>query len=189
MHAIYHTSAVIIKSQPYREADKLYWVFTEDFGLVHAVATGVRKADAKLKGQLVDYAFVDVDLVKGRDVWRLVSATIVETPLATMPSALARPYVRLLSTIERFLVDEGAHPEVFGEVRTAARAARDGVDPKAFDVLSIWRVLVALGYIAVAPDEAPLANYVFPEALSVLSEAMIKRLVRVVNHTITQTHL
>ena len=56
MHPIYHTKAVILRSQPVGEANKRYWLFTEELGLVVAVATGVRKHASKLAGQLAEDA-------------------------------------------------------------------------------------------------------------------------------------
>lgn len=191
MHTVHHTKAVILKSQPSRESDKMFWLFTQEFGLVVAVATGVRKASAKLKGQLVDYAFIDVDLVRGRDVWRLVSATLEFNPLANDPTQpLARPYVRTLATLERFLVDEGVHEELYSHIRECALCLNtEDIDPKAFDTLAIWRSLVHLGYIAIEESEAKLFTLPFRTALTLINEPIMKRFIVLVNSTIKETHL
>lgn len=184
MHTIHHTQAVILRSEPRGEYDKTYWLFTKDFGLVRAVATGVRKSGAKLRGQLVDYAFVDVDLVKGREVWRLVSATLLFNPIVSSTRPLARPYVRTLGTLSRFLIDEGEHTALFAHVQEVAHAVyEETVEPKVFDALAIWRTLVHLGYI----DGDITAS--FADAARVLDEAEIKTLVTSVNETIKETHL
>lgn len=184
MHTIHHTRAVILRSEPRGEYDKTFWLFTEDFGLVRAVATGVRKSSAKLRGQLVDYAFADVDLVKGREVWRLVSATLLFNPISSTTSPLARPYVRTLATLSRFLIDEGEHAGLFAHIEEVANVVtEDGVDPKAYDALAIWRTLVHLGYI----DGDIGAS--FTDAVRVLDEASIKMLISSVNETIKETHL
>ncbi len=188
MHAIHHTKAVILKSQPTREADRLYWLFTEDFGLVVAVATGIRKPGAKLASQLVDYALVDVDLVRGRDVWRLVSATILLDPLRGKYDApLARPYVRTLAALERFLIDEGEHPELFAHVEEVARAVEHDIDPTIFDTLAIWRIFVHLGYIAGADETLFTSPFVSMSTSLIPSDT--KQLIISVNQTIKETHL
>ncbi len=191
MHTIHHTKAVIIKSQPSGESNKLFWLFTQEIGLVVAVATGIRKSGAKLKGQLVDYAFIDVDLVKGKDVWRLVSATLEFNPLADDPTqSLARPYVRTLATLERFLIDEGVHEELFAHIRECALCLNtEGVDAKIFDTLAIWRTLVHLGYIAVEEDEVLLFTASFQQTLASVDEPTIKKFIILVNESIKQTHL
>lgn len=188
MHTIHHTKAVILKSQPSREADKLFWLFTEDFGLVRAVATGIRKPAAKLGSQLIDYTFIDADLVRGKDVWRLVSATTTLDPLGgKFDTPLARPYVRSLSAIERFLIDEGEHPELFGHIHDIAHALAHPISPKTFDTLAIWRTLVHLGYIPGA-DEALFVSPFVDTSLG-LPESDAKRLIISVNNAIKETHL
>jgi recombinational DNA repair protein (RecF pathway) len=190
MHTIYHTKAVIIKSLPSGESNKLFWLFTQELGLIVAVATGVRKGTAKLKGQLVDYAFIDVDLVKGKDVWRLVSATLQFNPLADDPAQpLARPYVRTLATLERFLVDEGVHAELYAHIEECARILTTDAGAKVFDTLAIWRTLVHLGYVAIEEHELPLFTLSFEQALATIDEPTIKKFIILVNETIKQTHL
>ncbi len=186
MHTIYHTRAVILKSTPAREADKLFWLFTRELGLVVALATGIRKPESKLRAQLIDYTFVDVDLVRGKEAWRLVSGSEVANPLRES-GELARPYVRLLGALERFLVDEGEHPQLFAHVEEVAGLMREPLDPKLFDTLALWRALAHLGYISV--DDESVFTLPFREALTRVNEEMRKRLVVEVNRAITQTHL
>ena len=183
MHTIHHTSAVILRSEPRGEYDKVYWLFTEYFGLVRAVATGVRKSAAKLKSQLVDYAFVEVDLVKGREVWRLVSARLIYQPLTDTTKPLARGYVRALATLARFIIDEGEHRALYAHIEEVAHSIDIEVDPRAYDALAIWRILVHLGYIDGHVERG------FVQEVQALRESDIKALVQTVNDTITQTHL
>lgn len=204
MHAIHHTRAVILKSLPSKEGDKLIWLFTEEFGLVVAVATGIRKPGAKLASQLIDYSFVEADLVKGREVWRLVSAVPIMSPVSGRTThPLARAYVRMLATLERFLVDEGVHTELFAHIYECAQLVngergasvdstpRDpaGLDSRQFDTLAIWRTLEMLGYIAVEDADVPLTTMSFGEALEHLDEERTRRMIVAVNATIKETHL
>jgi DNA repair protein RecO (recombination protein O) len=192
MHAIHHTRAVILKSLPSKEGDKLIWLFTEEFGLVVAVATGIRKPGAKLASQLIDYSFVEADLVKGREVWRLVSAVPIMSPVSGRTThPLARAYVRMLATLERFLVDEGVHIELFFHIYECAQLVKEGMytDSKRFDTLAIWRTLELLGYIAVEDADIPLTSMSFLKALELLDEDRTRRMITAVNATIKETHL
>ena len=191
MHTIHHTKAVILRSQPTREADKMYWLFTEDFGLVVAVATGVRKAGSKLAGQLVDYSFVESDLVKGRDVWRLISATSICAPLAGQTQhPLARAYVRILGAVDRFVIDEGVHGDIFATLREAGDMVGGAyTDAKRFDTLVIWRILVSLGYIGVDLLDQQLYATPLLGALASLDDAQTTAMIERVNMTIKETHL
>lgn len=73
MHHIYHTEGIVLGSRNYGEAGKCYHVFTRDFGLVFASAQGVRKLESKLRFVLQDYTYLKLDLVRGRDFWRITS--------------------------------------------------------------------------------------------------------------------
>ena len=74
MHHKYNTEAFILKSLHHKDADKIYFLFTEDFGLVRAVATGVRLQKSKLRYHLSDFNCLNVSLVRGKDYWRIVGA-------------------------------------------------------------------------------------------------------------------
>ena len=75
MHHIYHTEGIILGSKNYGEAGKYYSIFTRDLGMIYASAQGVRKMSSKLRFILQDFSYVKVDLVQGRDFWRVTSAS------------------------------------------------------------------------------------------------------------------
>ena len=75
MHHIYHTEGIILGSKNYGEAGKYYFIFTRDLGMIYASAQGVRKISSKLRFILQDASYVKVDLVRGKDFWRITSAS------------------------------------------------------------------------------------------------------------------
>lgn len=77
MHNIYTTKAIIIKSISIGEANKLYFLFTEDFGLIKATAQGIRLVKSKLKGHLQDFYLSKVSFVKGKELWRITSSEVI----------------------------------------------------------------------------------------------------------------
>lgn len=60
--ATYQTNAIILRRENVFEADRLYHLYAEDFGMVKAVAGSVRKISAKLIGHLEPFSFVWVEL-------------------------------------------------------------------------------------------------------------------------------
>jgi recombinational DNA repair protein (RecF pathway) len=191
MHAIHHTEAVIIKSLSSGEANKRVWLFTREFGLVVAAVQGVRKPSAKLAAHLSDYSFINADLVKGKEVWRLIGAQEEFLPLAgAVRTPIARAYVRTLSAVDRFLVDEGPHEELFAHLKEIALLVGDeSVDVKAYDALSLWRMLALLGYIAPEEADEALLEGAFAPALSRVTEAVRVRLIAAATDAIAQSHL
>lgn len=74
MHHIYHTEGLILGSSDVGEAGRRYAIFTRDLGLIHARAAGVRKLSSKLRFVLQDFAYVKIDLVQGKNFWKVTSA-------------------------------------------------------------------------------------------------------------------
>jgi DNA repair protein RecO len=191
MHTVHHTEAVILKSTAHGEANKRVWLFTESFGLIVATVQGVRNKGAKLQSHIIDYAFIHADLVQGKEVWRLVSARLIDAPLAgRLRSPLARAYVRSLSLVTRFLIDEGVHEELYAHIKACAQILKEGTaDPQLFDALSIWKMLVFLGYIAPEPDELALVSLPIDTALLQISAIQHKALLSEVKDALIQSHL
>lgn len=61
--AVYQTNAIALKRENIFEADRLYYLYTEDFGKVKAVAGGARKINAKLSGHLEPFNLTWVELM------------------------------------------------------------------------------------------------------------------------------
>src|SRR3989344_2260267 len=75
MHHIYHTEGIILGSRNFGEAGKYYNVFTRDLGMIYATAQGVRKISSKLRFVLQDFVYLKIDLVQGKDFWRVTSVS------------------------------------------------------------------------------------------------------------------
>ena len=70
-------------------------MFTKDFGLISALATGVRKSESKLRYTLQEYSVCQVSLVKGKSTWRITSALLeknlyIHTEVSTAKDVIAR---------------------------------------------------------------------------------------------------
>ena len=75
MHHIYHTEGIVLNSKNFGEAGRYYSIFTRDLGMIYASAQGVRKISSKLRFVLQDYSYIKIDLVKGKDFWRITNAS------------------------------------------------------------------------------------------------------------------
>lgn len=70
-HAIYQTPAIILKTKNMRESNKLIVLYTQKFGLIYCVTQSVRELKSKMRYHTNRYSLVTVDLVRGRDIWRI----------------------------------------------------------------------------------------------------------------------
>lgn len=76
MSETYNTKAIVLRSVPWREADRLYTLYTERAGkqLVHA--PGANKLQSKLAGALQPFAEIEAFIIQGR-TWPKIGGTEV----------------------------------------------------------------------------------------------------------------
>jgi DNA repair protein RecO len=147
----YSTRAFIISSRPYREADKVYTLFTEEFGLVRAAATGVRHLKSKLRFSLQDLSLISVTLVRGKEYWRITNALAIE-PLPAMLADREKTavYARLFSLVARLVQGDGDERHIFSSLVSSLPLMRSAVDADTVSAIEFslaLRILYALGYV------------------------------------------
>lgn len=141
-----------MSSQPSGESNRFYKIFTEELGLVGATAQAVREGKSKLRYTLQDFSFVTVDLVRGKEVWRIVSAgawrqcnTIKDDPVRL------KLFARFCALLSRLLHGEGRDQELFEEIVRVEDFLEKKVIPDdllfSFEILATLRTLVHLGYL------------------------------------------
>lgn len=63
----YQTEAIILKRENIGEADRLYCLYTEEFGKVNAVAGSAQKINAKLAGHLEPFNLIWTELISKKN--------------------------------------------------------------------------------------------------------------------------
>ena len=60
-----------MKKKDFGEADRLFWIYTEKFGMIMASAKGVRLEKSKLRGNLDIFTYGDFAVISSKDfgVW------------------------------------------------------------------------------------------------------------------------
>lgn len=86
----YATRGIVVGRAPFGEAHARLAIVTEELGLVHARAAGLRKLQSKLAHALTTFCESDVVLVAGSDGWRLAGAVLAENWFARLATAEAR---------------------------------------------------------------------------------------------------
>ena len=201
MHEKYTTRGPIVSASAYREADKVLSIYTEDFGLVSAVAAGVRRGASKLRYHTQDLSVRDFTLVRGRDIWRLVGAEEIEG-VAALDSAKSdgealAVYTRVLSLIRRLVRGEEKNEQVFLDLFSLYKAlsgAEFAEDHQknlpALEALVVFRILHSLGYIR---SDASTKGLIEPVevTLRLAAEAkpLLSKLISAVNAGLAESHL
>lgn len=65
--AVYQTNAIILKRENIFETDRLYHLYTEDFGKIRTIAGSVQKINSKLAGHLEPFNLIWVELMSKRN--------------------------------------------------------------------------------------------------------------------------
>ena len=143
------------------ESNKFIDLFTADLGRVHGVARSVREEKSKLRFSLQDFSFVEVSLVRGKDVWRVVGAESAYNIVSELKDREEEmeTVVRIISLIKRLLSGEDENRELFALLSDAIDFLRSTILTKEglsnFECLVVLRILYNLGYLAKDNTNAP----------------------------------
>lgn len=151
MHNIHHTEGIILGSRNYGEAGKYYFIFTRDVGMITASAQGVRKMSSKLRFILQDFSYVKIDLVQGRDLWRVTSAS--KTNLLeniTKRKENFQILANISRLLRRLLPDVEPNPELFTDLISGLsilEKTEKKEDLQNIEAIIVLRMVNNLGYI------------------------------------------
>ena len=192
MHHIYHTEGIILGSKPYGEAGEYYFIFTRDLGMIYASAQGVRKMSSKLRFILQDFAYVKVDLVQGKDFWRVTSASKTNKleqlsknrGTLEVVSNIAKLLKRLLAGVEP---NQALFSDLVNGFSVLEKSAKEELQN--IEIILVLRILNNLGYIG---DNAVLQNLIkspFEENLIFEVTKSKSQVLSQINKALKETHL
>jgi recombinational DNA repair protein (RecF pathway) len=132
----YVTECFILNSYESGEHDMTYKLFTEEFGLIFARATSIRKLESKLRAHMKPGYLSRVTVVKGKEVWRVTGSEEILSA-----DNLRHEVTKLL---ERFVRGEGPHKVLFKHMKDIIFAKE--MDERTGRLLINYLLLVDLGY-------------------------------------------
>ncbi len=174
-YQIYTTKALILKRIPY-DANVSYLLYTKDFGLISALATGVRKSESKLRYALQEYSLIDISLVKGRSTWRITSAILEKNLYIATEAKEAKAVVaRICTQVLRLVVGQEKDEQLFSSLTEGLRelSVCRLEDVSVLEILIMLRMLHLLGYVSEV--ESSLCTMVSTYNTSVYEEVRSSR--------------
>lgn len=194
MHHIYTTKAIIIKSAPVGEANKYYFLLTEDLGFIRASAQSVRSDKSKLKGHLQDFCMVSISLVKGKDIWRITSVETIECGNFLKETNKLIAIKNIFSLLLRLLHGEEKNETLFNSVESFYNFLLKNKlvlqDIKNLETITVLRILYHLGYFK---KNFELIDFVKDNELSmkILKSFESNRKIAIadINDALNETHL
>jgi DNA repair protein RecO (recombination protein O) len=190
-HTIYTTEGFILKSINFGEANKYFFIFTKDFGLVKAAAQGVRLLKSKLRYSLADLSFVQVSIVRGREIWRITSA---EKKFILEENNKILLLYRIFSLLLRLLRGEEQNSLLFDYLKEGVlfldQNEMSAENLANFECILALRILFSLGYIGRLADfdQFTKSPYFTAELLIVMSELKTQAILEI-NKSLQETHL
>lgn len=170
MYHIHRTPAYVARLYPRGEADMVATLCTREYGVVSAIAKGVRKETAKLRYVLQELTCLYVELVRGKEMWRITSVqpvlegdAIYHTPLTHKEDILV--LARCIDVLRR-LGGEEALPQAFDDIQAAVALMLSGeVDRFALEATVVARLLSYLGYVDTRTHTQVYSEAITPETL------------------------
>lgn len=194
MHHIYTTKAIIIKSLPNGEANKIYFLLTYGLGFIKARAQGVRLDKSKLKGHLEEFSTILLSVVKGKEIWRITNAeTVKGNDVLKNPKKLEIAK-NIFSLLLRLLAGEEKNESLFDcidsfyDFLSQNDLSEDNL--KNLETITVLRILYHLGYFKESFDLSKFAEN-NELSLGLLDSFKDKRrlAIKEINEALNETHL
>jgi DNA repair protein RecO len=189
MYQKYNTEAIVLGSREQGESDRIFALYTKDFGLVRARASAVRKETSRMRYALQSYSHAHVSLVRGKQGWRVGGAVAGKEKIQTENLAV---FARIASLVLRLVAGEGQNSYVFAtlvEAHAALSSSTKG-SSATIELVCVARILYGLGYLS----EEALSTTLFAHTSYALehvreAETLREKLLATVNRAINETHL
>jgi DNA repair protein RecO (recombination protein O) len=192
MHHIYHTEGIILGSKNYGEAGKYFSIFTRDLGMIYASAQGVRKITSKLRFILQDYAYVKIDLVQGRDFWRVTSASKTnKLENICKNSGTFEVFFNVANLLKRLLMGVEKNETLFADLLNglAVLEKTERENLQNIEIIIVLRILDNLGYIGGNEITRNFVQSPFAENLIYEISESRAQILRQINRALKETHL
>lgn len=152
---IYHTEAFILGGTNSGEANRFLTIFTKEFGLLSAQATGSRHLKSKLRFSLQDFSQSSVSLVRGKEIWRLINAGSIDNIWKNFETKREERMiiVRIFSLLKRLLHGEERQEEIYKIINSSlaflSTQSLSKDELRSFEYIAVMKILYHLGYFAI----------------------------------------
>ena len=194
MHQIHKTEGIILGSRPAGEASRRFLILTRERGLVSVFAQGVRRISSKLRPSLQEFAHVRIEMVRGREVWRLTGVSLRERFPGIFQNPPAFTIIKNTARLlKRLCPEEESNPKIFTDFLSALAVLSNArltlIELSSTEACLVLRILHHLGYVG-APEH-------FAEAItSPLNRELLARMtprrrtvVMEINRALRESHL
>jgi recombinational DNA repair protein (RecF pathway) len=173
MYHKYSTEGFVVHRFDVAEGDSVLDIYTQEFGMIRARARSVRLETSKLRYQSRIASLVRVELVRGKNEWKLTGAQ--QQALLTEPLHV-HAFMRVAKLLRTLIQGEEKHTYLFAALMQLFMNMHKGRVVAEEELLGVARTLYALGYMAPEAD----VRHVF-EFEPLLEERHTKKVQALVN--------
>jgi DNA repair protein RecO len=153
-------------------------------GLVRAVAQGIRLHKSKLRFTLQDFSYINVDFVRGKEIWRVTSAKHISSfPILRASSPSLIIMIKVSRLLERICYGESPSEDIFDDfVQALYLLDSENINSSSREALEIHlvlRIMNSLGYIG---DSDILTKYLSSSFDYSKTEILLKEKKSIIAH-------
>ncbi|MFC1721148.1 DNA repair protein RecO [Patescibacteria group bacterium] len=193
MHHIYKTKGIILADFDRGESNKVYYILTQDFGMLAVYAQGVRELKSKSNYSLQTGMLSDIDMVRGKEMWRVTSAQYNDDLLKRGDKKTIDFAVRIFALVRRLTHGEERNEILFNTVLhfldLLKKEKFSDQQLVAFEIILNLRILHALGYGTDKKELEPFLNCNINTQTLFLFEQHKRLAVGEVNGALKESHL
>jgi DNA repair protein RecO (recombination protein O) len=192
MHHIYHTEGIILGSRDFGETGRYYSIFTKDLGMISASAQGVRKMCSKLRFVLQDFAYLKIDLVKGKDFWRITNVAKTNELESLSKPEIFEVFVNISKLLKRLLTGEDPNEDLFIDLLKGLfilEKSETKEELRNAEAIIVLRILNNLGYIGGNEILKDFIKSPFEEDLIFKVSKSRAKILYQINKALKETHL
>lgn len=150
---MFHTSGFVLRRSDYREYDRIYTIYSEEYGKISLLARGARKIKSKLAPHLENFSEVRVNFAKGKVFNHLSGANAVSFNKGLINDAEKIVFISdCFYLLDRFIKPEEGDARIYELMKEVFGAITGNFFSPHRDALQkiriyfFWRLIDLLGY-------------------------------------------
>lgn len=192
MYAIHQTKVLIVDSVDVGESNRLFWLLSSELGLIVATASGVRSIKSKLNPRLQNHNLVTVELVRGKEMWRITNVLSDELSFFSFSKNAQMVVARVSALLKRLYVGEEGNQTLFRDIEEGFQKLQRVFDKPSIDAIEtllVLKILYHLGYWEEHQKHYPL--HFSPFSSDVLDKTYQKKhdLQERIKQSLSESHL
>jgi DNA repair protein RecO (recombination protein O) len=147
----YRTQAIFLKKIDQGESDRVFVLFSKDFGKLEILAKGIRKISSKLKGAAREFCLTEIEFVQGKIYKTLTDAILIDS-FENLRKNLKKLKVafQIAQISEKLIKEQEKDLKIWNLfLETFQRLNNPGLKVRACELLYhffLWNLLSFLGY-------------------------------------------